>query len=110
MSDNFILSFGKYKSKHIDHVFLIDPAYCRWLSKQSILTNASPEIKAFLDSKFTDPNDTSYLMTWGRCKGKTLKWIFNNNHTYFDWLSRNKYIKDQCPKLQSEINSMLKDK
>lgn len=79
--------------------------YSRWLLNQELLVSDKPEIKHFLSSKF-DSNDKSYLLTWGKHKNKTIKWVFDNDKQYFKWMSKNEYIRDECKKLFSEIQSL----
>jgi hypothetical protein len=100
-----ILNLGKYKGKTIQEVYDIDQGYSRWLLNQELLINDEPEIKEFLSSKF-DSNDKSYLLTWGRHKSKTIKWVFDNDKQYFSWLAKNQYVKDKCKKLWTEIEEL----
>ncbi|RAW22958.1 hypothetical protein PC110_g20608 [Phytophthora cactorum] len=65
------LTFGKYKGKTIEEVYASDPGYCRWVFNQPSLNNGD-EIKIFLHTKFLN-DDNSYMMAWGKFRGKTLK-------------------------------------
>ena len=38
VNENFIIQFGKYKSKNIVDIFDLNPNYCQWLLKQPLLT------------------------------------------------------------------------
>ncbi|DBA05226.1 TPA: hypothetical protein N0F65_007388 [Lagenidium giganteum] len=69
-----ILTFGKYKNQTIEEVYGKDVQYARWLRTQDILIESKPEIKQFLEDKFKD-SDNSYLLTWGKYKNHTIKWI-----------------------------------
>ncbi|EGZ29638.1 hypothetical protein PHYSODRAFT_468259 [Phytophthora sojae] len=91
------LTFGKYKNTPIEEVFTSDPGYCRWMLNQPSL-NISEEIKIFLHSKFLT-NDNSYMMSWGKYKGKTLKQISRTDSNYIDWLRKNPFVIEKCPKL-----------
>ncbi len=102
-----ILDFGKYRGKTLGELHTIDQGYLRWLLNQELLINNKPEIKEFLSSKF-DANDLTYLLTWGKHKSKTIKWVFDNDKQYFSWLAKNQYVKDKCKKLWSEIESISK--
>ncbi|GMF10684.1 unnamed protein product [Phytophthora lilii] len=91
------LTFGKYKNTSIEEVFTSDPGYCRWMLNQPSL-NISEEIKIFLHSKFLT-NDNSYMMSWGKYKGKTLKQISRTDSNHIDWLRKNLFVIEKCPKL-----------
>jgi hypothetical protein len=71
------LTFGKNKGKTIQEVYESDPGYCRWVFNQPNQI-ISEEIKIFLHSKFLI-DDNSYMMTWGKYRGKTLKQISRMN-------------------------------
>lgn len=101
------LDFGKYKGKSIETVYDIDQGYSRWLFNQDLLISEKPEIKEFLSSKL-DSNDKSYLLSWGKHKSKTIKWVFDNDKQYFTWMSKNEYTRDKCKKLFSEIQELSK--
>jgi uncharacterized protein (DUF3820 family) len=99
------LNFGKYKTKSIQDIYDIDHNYCRWLLNQELLIGDLPDIKEFLSFKF-DSTDLSFLLTWGKHKNKTIKWIFDNDKQYFNWLAKNQYVKDKCPKLFESIQNI----
>ncbi|EGZ13470.1 hypothetical protein PHYSODRAFT_513963 [Phytophthora sojae] len=96
------LSFGKYKGQSIEDVFKNDPGYCRWIHNQPSL-NISEEMKIFLHSRFLN-NDNSYMMTWGKCRGKSLQQISKLDPDYLDWLRKSQFVIDKCPKLLKELN------
>jgi uncharacterized protein (DUF3820 family) len=96
------LTFGKYKGKPIEEVDTSDPGYCRWVFNQPSL-NITEEIKIFLHSKFLS-DDNSYMMTWGKYKGKTLKQISRTDANYIDWLRKSQFVIEKCPKLLQELN------
>ncbi|DAZ96671.1 TPA: hypothetical protein N0F65_009234 [Lagenidium giganteum] len=79
------LTFGEYKNQTIQEIYEKDIRYARWLRTQDILIGSKPEIKSFLEEKFKD-SDNSYLMTWGKYKSHTIKWIHTNDKAYFKWL------------------------
>ncbi len=97
-----MLQFGKYKNKTIDCVYTIDPGYCRWLKTQEHLISRYEEIKDFLNEKFSD-GDMSYMLNFGRHKGKTINWIKANDAKYFDWLKSSEYVSNNIPKLKEEL-------
>lgn len=103
-----VLNFGKYKNKSIEDVYAIDQGYARWLLNQEMLLSDKEDIKAFLSKKF-DSNDKSYLLTWGKHKNRTIKWIHEQDKQYFSWLSGNDYVKQNCKKLYAEIEALLKE-
>lgn len=100
-----ILDFGKYKGKTLEELYTIDQGYSRWLLNQELLISDKPEIKEFLSTKF-DSNDLSFLLTWGKHKARTIKWVFDNDKQYFNWLAKNQYVKDKCKKLWNEIETL----
>ncbi|GMF47745.1 unnamed protein product [Phytophthora fragariaefolia] len=99
---SFELSFGKYKNKPIEEVYASDPGYCRWMHNQPCL-NISEDIKIFLHSKFLN-NDNSYMVTWGKYKGKSPKQISRMDPNYIDWLCKSEFVIDKCPKLLKELH------
>ncbi|EGZ11228.1 hypothetical protein PHYSODRAFT_518880 [Phytophthora sojae] len=96
------LSFGKYKGQSIEDVFKNDPGYCRWIHNQPSL-NISEKMKIFLHSRFLN-NDNSYMMTWGKYRGKSLQQISKLDPGYLDWLRKSQFGIDKCPKLLKELN------
>ncbi|GMF52540.1 unnamed protein product [Phytophthora fragariaefolia] len=78
------LTFGKYKGKPIEEVFGTEPGYCRWIHNQPSL-NISEDMKFFVHTKFQN-DDNSYLMTWGKYRGKSLKQISRIDSNHIDWL------------------------
>ncbi|GMF14344.1 unnamed protein product [Phytophthora fragariaefolia] len=95
------LTFGKYKGQSIEEVYASDPGYCRMHNQPSL--NISDDIKIFLHSKFLN-NDNSYMMTWGKYKGKSLKQISRMDPNYIDWLRKSEFVIEKCPKLLKERN------
>jgi uncharacterized protein (DUF3820 family) len=96
------LTFGKYKGTPIEEVYSSDPGYCRWVFNHPS-QNITEEIKIFLHSKFLT-DDNSYMMTWGKYRGKTLKQISRINPGYIDYLRKNQFVIEKCPKLLKELN------
>jgi uncharacterized protein (DUF3820 family) len=96
------LTFGKYKGTPIEEVYTSDPGFCRWVFNQPS-QNITEEIKIFLHSKFLI-DDNSYMMTWGKYRGKTLKQISRMNPGYIDYLRKNQFVIEKCPKLLKELN------
>jgi uncharacterized protein (DUF3820 family) len=103
-----VLQFGKYRGLDISDVFENDQNYARWLYPQEILIGEYPEIKSFLRVKFGS-TDLSYVMNWGRHKNKSIKYIFDNDRGYFDWLTKSSYVRDNCSKLHSELVKLLQE-
>ncbi|GMF13053.1 unnamed protein product [Phytophthora lilii] len=100
------LTFGKHKSKTIQEVYASDPGYCRWLSNQKNLIEDSSDIGKFLAEKFAN-DDGSFLMQWGKYKNsKTIKWIFDNDKSYFAWLKKNEFVQSKCSKLKASIDEL----
>ncbi|GMF09624.1 unnamed protein product [Phytophthora lilii] len=101
MSDT--INFGKYKNTPISELFDIYPSYCRCLFKQESLLEDDSPIESYLQEKFTDAGDDSYILKWGKFKGKTVKWLSKNNKKYFDWLQKSDYVSEKCPKLKEDL-------
>jgi uncharacterized protein (DUF3820 family) len=100
------LTFGKYKSKTIEEVFASDAGYCRWLSKQKVIIGDDSDIAKFLKDKFGN-DDGSFLMVWGKYRGKTIKQIQFIDPNYIEWLSKNEFVQTKCPKLKTEVDELL---
>jgi len=94
------ITFGKHKSKTIEEIFEIDPGYCRWLKNQPNLVDE--DILKFLENKLAQ-DDGSYLLTWGKYKNKSLKAINSLDPNYIDWLRKNQFVIDKCPRLVEEL-------
>ncbi|GMF36491.1 unnamed protein product [Phytophthora lilii] len=80
-----ILSFGHYKGRSIEEVYNSDPRYCRWLFGQKRLFLDNKELLDFLMSK-SDVIDKSYVLRFGKYDSKSVKWIYDNDKSYFNWL------------------------
>ncbi|ETP02510.1 hypothetical protein F441_20436 [Phytophthora nicotianae CJ01A1] len=65
--------------------------------------NIAEDIKVFLHSKFLS-DDNSYMMSWGKYKGKTLTQISRMDPNYIDWLRKSEFVIEKCPKLLQELN------
>ncbi|EGZ30225.1 hypothetical protein PHYSODRAFT_475064 [Phytophthora sojae] len=100
-----IIGFGKYRNLCVEHVFDIDPNYCRWVSFQKSI-NLKSEITDFIDSKFKAADDGSYIMNWGRHKGKSLKTIKLLDARYLDWLHKSKFVKGDQAWLIEKIDEL----
>lgn len=97
------LDFGKYKDNTIQEVYEKDADYCRWLSKQELLL--TEEVKDFLNDKFNG-DDGTYILRWGKFKNHTIRWIFDNQQRYFQWLMKSDFVQTKCPKLKKEIDEL----
>lgn len=104
-----VLTFGKYRNQTIQEVYAKDFGYARWLLNQDVLIGDKPEIKAFLSDMFHDA-DSSFLMTWGKHKRRTIKWVYVNDRQYFNWLINNKFVIENCKKLKTEIDDLVAQK
>lgn len=101
-----MLTFGRHKGKTIEEVFDSDPNYCRWLLNQEVLTHKSEAIQAFLKTKFVR-GAGSPIMTWGKYKNKSLDWIKTSDRPYLEWLRRNEFVIEKCPKLLEGVVAAL---
>ena len=104
--DATVLRFGKYRDLEIDQVWERDPQYCKWLYPQEILIGEYPAIKEFLYNKLNGA-DLSYVMTWGKYKGKSISWIKKTNYGYIEWLLKNQFVNENCPKLKKELVELV---
>ena len=100
INENYIIQFGKYKSKNIVDISDLNPNYCNWLLKQPLL-NKYPDIKEFLEEKFIDPNE--HYMTFGKYKNKALSEIKKNDPKYIDYLKTNDFIKTRMVSLYEAL-------
>tara|TARA_R110000823_G_scaffold99531_2_gene214812 strand:+ start:2853 stop:3191 length:339 start_codon:yes stop_codon:yes gene_type:complete len=100
VNENFIIQFGKYKSKNIVDIFDLNPNYCQWLLKQPLL-NKYPDIKEYLEEKLINPNE--HYMTFGKYKGKALSDIKKNDPKYIDYLKTNDFIKTRMVSLYEAL-------
>ena len=99
-------SFGKYKGKSVSDIIENDLSYCRWLSNQTLLLESNPRIREALEKALSN-DDGSYIICWGKYKGKTLKTIQAIDPNYITWLDRNAYVSENCPGLKEELKSIL---
>ncbi|EGZ09431.1 hypothetical protein PHYSODRAFT_521816 [Phytophthora sojae] len=102
---NLVLNFGKHKSKTIEEVYASDPGYCRWLSNQKILIDSEPGISDFLKAKFIN-DDGSFLMTWGKFNGRTIKQIQAIDSNYIEWLKKNEFVNQKMSKLKGALDEL----
>jgi uncharacterized protein (DUF3820 family) len=104
--DTLIVNFGKYRGKKISEIYELDEQYCKWLYPQEILIGEYPMIKKYLHDQF-DGEDLSYAMTWGKFKGKSLKWINDNDKSgYIAWLRNNNFVNEKCAKLKKALSEL----
>lgn len=104
--DPFVLTFGKYRNKNIKEIAEIDPNYAKWVMGKSVLTSVSDEIKKYLEDKFKN-SDGTYEMRWGKHKNKSIKWIYDNDRTYFNYLVTNEFVNTKCPALLKGMNDLM---
>ena len=90
---NLVLCFGKYKTRNIQDILVIDKSYCRWLINHPYTTE---DIKKYIQ----DNSDNVYTMTWGKHKNKDIPWIKENDSKYFEWLCKNEYVRDNFKNLK----------
>ncbi|DAC81624.1 TPA_asm: hypothetical protein [Phytophthora water mold MELD virus] len=100
------LRFGKYRYRSIEDVYDANPGYCRWLMNQKHLVGEDTPIDKFLKSKFGDMDD-SFLMTWGKYKGRTIQQILTIDRSYLEWLSRSKFVIEKTPALKNALDELL---
>ncbi|KAG6955227.1 hypothetical protein JG687_00011348 [Phytophthora cactorum] len=98
------LSFGKHKNSTIQEVFDKDPSYCRRLRNHP---NLDEDIANFFASKFANgPDDESYLLNFGKYKGKSVKQVFAIDEQYLQWLRASKFATEKAPKLCAAIDEL----
>lgn len=95
-----MLRFGKYNGRDVTDVIKTDPDYIKWVSKQPhiVLSDAIREI-----IKKALPASVGYKLTFGRHRGKTLKYISENDSKYIIWLKRNQYVNESMHELVAEL-------
>lgn len=81
------LDFGKYKGKDIEEVYNIDEKYAFWVFNWP-QAKAYPEIYDFLKKKF---RGDCFYMYYGKYKGKSIKWIKENDKKYIYYLKNNEF-------------------
>lgn len=106
--DTLTINFGKYRGKQIAEIWEVDEQYAKWLYPQEILIGEYPEIKKFLDEKLRG-SDLSFVMTWGKYKGKSIKCIYDKDRGYIAWLIKNDFVNSNCPMLKKELNQLTHD-
>lgn len=94
------LTFGKYNERAIEDVFAEDPSYCRWVFAQD--NDTSDEIREFLAQHF-DRDDNSYIMRWGKHRGRSLKQVAAIAPAYIAWLKKSEFVLTKCPRLTAEL-------
>ena len=95
------LTFGKYKNKDIYETMDLDPNYCKWLYGLDITKEKSPQLFEILDKRFKDDKD--FYMPWGKYKGRSLRWIYENDERYLQWLEDNEIVQNKHKYLFSAI-------
>ncbi|KAG6951235.1 hypothetical protein JG687_00013740 [Phytophthora cactorum] len=103
------ITFGKYKACSIQEVFDKDPSYCRWLrNKKMLIEDPDSDIATFLASKFANGSDDgSYLLNFGKYKGKSVKQVFAIDEQYLQWLRASKFATEKAPKLCAAIDELM---
>jgi uncharacterized protein (DUF3820 family) len=104
--DTLTVNFGKYRGKQIAEIWKVDQQYAKWLYPQEILIGEYPEIKKFLDDKLRG-SDLSFVMTWGKYRAKSIKWIFENDQGYIAWLIKNEFVANNCSRLKKELLQLV---
>ncbi len=112
--ENFKISFGKYKNSSIYEVFIKDPQYIGWLSKESFMDDVrvaalhviagkpipQPEAPAPVDAVLGD-----FKITFGKHKGKTMGEIYLIDSSYIRWLSKESYMENVKENAQAIIDN-----
>ncbi|KAG6942063.1 hypothetical protein JG688_00018334, partial [Phytophthora aleatoria] len=103
------ICFGKHKGSTIEEIFVKDPSYCRWLRSQEMLIGGHDSaIANFLASKFADGSDDgSYLLNFGKYKGKSVQQVFTLDKEYLHWLRSCKFATEKAPRLCAAIDELL---
>jgi uncharacterized protein (DUF3820 family) len=101
ISEDEILTFGKYKARNIKDIIIENPSYCQWmLSRNDYLNDTQKSI--LTKSIKTD----DYYLTFGKYKNKTLKSIYESDKQYIHYLKNNEYIKTKMPTLLDELSKL----
>jgi uncharacterized protein (DUF3820 family) len=102
---NTTITFGKYKDCSIQRVYEKDLNYCIWLRNQSDLDE---DVARFLENKFANGNDDgSYILNFGRYRGKSVKQVYAIDESYIQWLLTSKFANEKAPKLCTAIEELI---
>ena len=101
INSNEIISFGKYKSQNINDILKTNPAYCQWALNHAEYLNEDQK-KIINNAIKTD----DIFITFGKYKGKSLKWIVANDNKYTTYLKNNEFVKNKMSNLLEELNKI----
>ena len=86
---NDVLEFGKHKGKTLLEVIHNDFGWVRWALKSSehFFCNIETVIEERKKTiKVLQPND---VISFGKYKGQTIRYIYDNDANYLSWLMEN---------------------
>ncbi|KAF0718232.1 Aste57867_1801 [Aphanomyces stellatus] len=86
----------------LEDVFKTNEAYCNWLYKWPQIKQYE-DVYEFLKSKFVNGDD--YYMFYGKYKGKSPNWIFENNQKYIYYLKANDYVNNHISDLAKALEN-----
>jgi uncharacterized protein (DUF3820 family) len=97
------IEYGKHKGMEIDDLIEQYPSYAMWILRQKSTLDKVYYQK--LKNAFQSPN--SFIMNWGKYKGRSLQYIQINDPNYIDWLRRNEFVNSgKCPFLVDYLNNI----
>lgn len=108
MGKEIIIDFGQYDGVTAEELFLIDPKYCQWITRQHGFKKSHPNLVDTLNKMFEEnPGVLNYdVLDFGPYYGMKVKDIINDKN-YCKWLiNRNKSFKHEYPKMYSELVNM----
>jgi len=99
------IEFGKFKGKSFDEVFEFDRNYLKWVSTQDELLDKFPELKEYINTKFSN-TDLGYQLNFGKYKTMTINEVLNIDREYLEWLMKSTHT-EKMTKLRSELSKIL---
>lgn len=98
------LTFGKYKGQDVKSIFDSDPSYCIWLLTQPKILSPTSDLYKVMQSRFE--HDPNIYLSFGRHKGKTLKYVFDTDPKYCEWMLRSDFVSNRDPSLLTTLKTM----
>ncbi|KAG2801652.1 hypothetical protein PC111_g18602 [Phytophthora cactorum] len=75
-----------------------------------IIEDPESPISTFLASKFANGSDDgTYLLNFGKYKGKSVNQVFTIDEQYLQWLRSSKFATEKAPKLCAAIDELNKN-
>jgi hypothetical protein len=86
------ITFGKYKNKTIEEIYLLDKSYVFYLSNNAYQDVLKKAIQDFIDSKKSEDKlikkENGYVINFGKYYGKSLMVAYKDKPRYMNWMLR----------------------